>query len=352
MNVEDQLRAVITRQADRYPVPAPDMDGFAAGAMRRQRRQRLVVALAACFVVGIAAAGLVAGKSWWDTRGAAPIDQPTSPKQESTSSATDDRVGIIGPPPPGTPLSGPATGELVAAAALYSTGTWVYADGRIINAWKNFDASDTFRGFMVRQLTPSGVEAMRSFLVDGTTALTPVSDLGNDTKHPGGDPKSSGLFVRDGDRLMHVRDFRDCENEGSSPNQGTWVGCPGITDPDWLPSSAWEDPTFRPFVPHSYQVCLGADGSGWSPAEVLPAEAVDLLLGPENPLARHTPARGVLCTTLADSVARGLADVMDQAGSDYPHGEGDLELSYGIPGNGYLMFLPVLPHGGTYGPGG
>ena len=68
-----------------------------------------------------------------------------------------------------------------------------------------------------------------------------------------------------------------------------------------------------------------------SPAEVLPAEAVDLLLGPESPLADRPPARAALCRGVANPVARELADVMDQAGPAYVRQEDDLALAYNLP---------------------
>ena len=203
---------------------------------------------------------------------------------------------------------------------------------------------------MVRQLTPSGVGALRSFLVDGTSRLTTPAD-----------PTDEGPIVRDdGGRLMHVRDFDGCETRGPSPDQSTWVGCPGLAAPDWLPASAWEDPVFRPFVPHSYQVCLYADPRS-APADVLPADAVDPLLSPESPVADSPVEQEVLCRVLARSHARELRDVIEQAGPGYGCREGDLELGCDIPSRwttaeglteGWLSFLPVLPHGGTYGPGG
>ena len=86
-------------------------------------------------------------------------------------------------------------------------------------------------------------------------------------------------------------------------------------------------------------------------SEIL-AEAVDLLLGPESPLADRPTARGWLCRSLANPVATELADIMDQAGPAYVRQDGDLDLGYSSPVDGGLEFLPVLPHGGTYGPGG
>ena len=46
----------------------------------------------------------------------------------------------------------------------------------------------------------------------------------------------------------------------------------GFSEPEqWLPASAWDDPTFRPFVPHAYQICLSHKDLA-----VLPAEAADM----------------------------------------------------------------------------
>jgi hypothetical protein len=339
VNVEDQLREAITRQADRYEVPPPDIEGFAAGAMRRRRRDRMVAALAACAVVAVVASGFVAERIWWDTRGAGPVDQPTSPiwptQESTTSSSADDRVGLIGPPPPGTPPAGPATGELVAAAQLYFSGTFVYADGRIISVVRNTGDPDfrgyrdEFRGFVVRQLTPSGVEAMRSFLLDGTSGLTPVEKT-----------DGSLLMVRDAGRLMSARGFNGCR---------AWFDrCPSFTEPEqWLPASAWDDPTFRPFVPHSYRVELWSEDPRSSPAEILPAEAVDLLLGPESPLADSPVGQEGLSARITTPVARQLADAMDQAGPAYPRQEGN-NVGYALPSGGYLALQTVLPHGGTF----
>jgi hypothetical protein len=324
--MEDQLRAAITRQADRYEVPAPDIEGFAAAAMRQRRRHRMVAALAACAVVGIVASGFLAGQTWWDTRGAAPADQPTSPTQDPTpSTPADDRVGIIGPPPHGTPTTGPATGKLVAAAELYRSGTWVYADGRIISVVRNA-YSDEFRGYVVRQLTPTGVEAMRSFLLDGTSGLDPVGKT---------DPL---LFVRDADRLMSARPFNGCRDDLWNLDR-----CPGFSEPEqWLPDSAWDDPTFRPFVPHAYQVSLGSDEEVDAlAAELLPAEAADILLAsPECPGT---------CWRVPNSAARDLAEIIDHAGPAYTRRDGTAGLAYeGPSGLDLVTFEPVLPHGGTY----
>jgi hypothetical protein len=197
---------------------------------------------------------------------------------------------------------------------------------------RNNLTSGEFRGFVVRQLTPSGVEAMRSFLLDGTTKLAPAND-----------PDDYGYVrVREGGRLMTAKSSAACGNALAE-------ACRPFEHPEeWLPASAWEDPVLRPFVPHSYQVGLYAPGS--SPAEVLPAEAVDLLLGPGSALADRPFGRDEgLSRELAKPVATQLADVMDQAGPAYPRHEGN-NLGYGLPGpsEDFLVFGTVLPHGGTF----
>ncbi|RYP85102.1 hypothetical protein EKO23_14050 [Nocardioides guangzhouensis] len=208
-------------------------------------------------------------------------------------------------------------------------GTWVYADGRIINVDNN-GTDDRFQGYVVRRLTPSGVEAMRSHLLEASPRLTPLSDNGG------------RLIVRVDGRLMEDRNYTGCWSAGQSRY------CPEFSHPeDWLPASAWEDPTFRPFVPHSYGIGL-MDLRRSGPAELLPTEAADILLA--------TPAiesdREGTSWVVPTSVARELADVMDRAGSDYVREESQ-GLVYTLRSDpGTLDFQlsvgPVLPH--TYDP--
>ena len=286
-----------------------------------RRRKRLVVATATCVALATVAAGLFIRGVTWDAVSIDPVGKPTP----TTSSNSDDRVGFIGPPPPGTAPTGPAAGQLVAAAELYNSSTWVYADGRIINVMTNFGDSDQFRGYVVRQLTPSGVQAMRSFLVEGTPGLTRVDDMGG------------ALIVRDGGRLMYARDFNGCRGGAQSG-----FPCPGFTFPErWLPASAWEDRTFRPFVPHFFQICMSNPPGRLSPAESLPSQAADILLAaPEGPLALTD-----FCKLVAASAAREVADILDQAGSGYVRHEESAGLTYEVPRSGVVMFEPVLPDG-------
>jgi hypothetical protein len=221
-----------------------------------------------------------------------------APPQGSADVA--DRPSFVGPPPPGTPTTGPATGKLVAAAEFWMA-TWIYADGRMITVARD-DIYHGFRGYAVRRLTPSGVEAMRSYILDGTPKLIPLSDNGG------------RLIVRVGDRLMEDRNYTGCVSAG----QSRW--CPDFDMPeDWLPASAWEDPVFRPFVPHTYQACM-MDLRQFGPAELLPTEAANILLAsPETESTREGTCWGV-----ANPVARQLADIMNRADGYVPQESSDL----------------------------
>lgn len=284
-----------------------------------RRRKRFVVTTATCAVLGTVAAGLVGSVA---ARNAASID-PAGQPNPTTSLRTDDRVGFVGLPPPGSPPTGPATGQLVAAARLYNSGTWVYADGRIISVKRNFGYSDQFRGYVVRLLTPSGVEAMRSFLLDGTSGLTLVDKTGGE------------LIVRNGGgRLMFARDFTGCE-AGSSQSRGV---CLAFTNPeDWLPAGAWADPTFQPFVPHAYEFCLTHKDSA-----VLPATAADIFLA--------SPQRDGFnpgdCRAVATSDARTLVEALEDAGAVSIADPPPFKLDLGSLGGDGFWIEPILPDGG------
>jgi hypothetical protein len=281
-----------------------------------RRRKRLVTTATCAVLATVAAALLIRGV----TRDEASID-PAGQPNPTTSSSSSDRIGLVGPPPPGTSPTGPATGQLVAAAPLYNSGTWVYADGRIINVMRNFETSDRFRGYVVRQLTPSGVEAMRSFLLDGTPGPTQVDKVGG------------ALIVRDGGRLMFARDFKGCVANSQSTGS-----CPGFSRPeDWLPAVAWEDPTFRPFVPHAYELCLSHRDSA-----VLPARAADIFLA--------SPVRDGLdagdCRAVATSDATALLDALEEAGAVSNSDQHNLAVDLRRLGGGEFSISPILPHGG------
>jgi hypothetical protein len=286
-----------------------------------RRRKRLVVTTATCAVLAIVAAGLLIRGVTRDAVSIYPTGQPT----RTTSSSPDDRVGFVGPPPPGTSPTGPATGELAAAAYLYNSGTWVYADGRIINVVRNFETTDQFRGYVVRQLTPSGVEAMRSFLLDGTSGLTRVDKSGGE------------LIVRYGGRLMFARDFKGCTAGHVRAGWANAVGCPDFTNPEgWLPADAWEDPTFRPFIPHAYELCLSR-----MDLTVLPATAADIFLA--------SPVRDGLdagdCRAVATSDARTLVDTLEDAGAVSNADEHNLEVDLRDLGGHGFVISPILPDG-------
>jgi hypothetical protein len=201
----------------------------------------------------------------------------------------------------------------------------VYADGRIINVLRNGLTSSEFRGYVVRYLTPSGVEAMRSFLLDGTSGLTRFDTQGGE------------LIVRDGDRLMFARDFNECGAGHGPAGFANAVGCPAFTNPeDWLPADAWEDPTFRPFIPHAYELCLTQKDLA-----VLPATAADIFLA--------SPVRDGLdagdCRAVATSDARTLVESLEDVGAVSNADEHNLAVDLRSLGGNGIVISPILPDG-------
>jgi hypothetical protein len=166
---------------------------------------------------------------------------------------------------------------------------------------------------------------MRSFLLDGTSGLTRVDAVGGD------------LIVRDGGRLMFARDFTDCE----AASQSGGVGCPFFTNPEhWLPATAWEDPTLRPFIPHAYELCLTDKVSG-----VLPPRAADIFLASPQ---RDGMATGD-CRAVATSDLTTLVEAFEEAGAVVSNAD-QQPFSGHLPtlgGDGFWI-EPILPHGRIY----
>jgi hypothetical protein len=298
-----------------------------------RRKQRLVMATASCVVLGAIAAGLVVSLATKNPTSVGPIDRPeptTTPTPAPTPTPPDDRIGIIGPPLPGTPPTGPDTGELVAAAETYNTGSWVYADGRLINAARNYGTSDEYRGIVVRRLTPSGVEAIRQFLLEGTNRYSGPSET---FEH---------LRVREGGRLVNVQPFAACglalTEASSALSKSARRVCPPLEHPEtWLPADAWEDPTYRPFIPATFRVCLDQPD-----ASVLPATAADILL------ASPTRSGWGDCRAVTTSDARIIADALEAAGA-VSEGGNNLAFNLGnLRSKGHLVFAAILPDGGWF----
>jgi hypothetical protein len=122
-------------------------------------------------------------------------------------------------------------------------------------------------------------------------------------------------------------------------------GCPPLDHPEtWLPASAWEDQTYRPFVPATFAVCLDA-----AEADVLPATAADIFVASPN---YEEQAIGDDCRAVATPSARTIAGALQDAGA-VPHRITALYFDLGNLGSdGSVAFLPVLPHGASFWDGG
>lgn len=220
-------------------------------------------------------------------------------------------AGLVGGlPPEGATPSKPLRGELVMEGSGSDLGYMyyvnLYADGRLI--WARHVQGGALPGnnlprWIEQRLTPEGVELLRS----GAVPL-------------GG--------------------------EFENPAQG-------------LPASAWEDRTFRPFVPWRYHACLSDDQPSLASLtlDFLPAEAKDLLS--RSPWMDGVAGGSCREVTLED--ARVLVEILSDAGFELIGdqrgerttlgGPGMFEMvtdPWGNPPNyPAIVFRPVLPHGSS-----
>jgi hypothetical protein len=322
---ETRIRDALRTSAE-LPVSPEDLGQAEARFRSRQelpsRRPRVAPVFPAVALAVAAALVVAAGLAWWLVRPGTGDDiqpAPPAPRPTEASPGPDARVGYVGLPEEGAVPTGPASGRLVANAGGWNNPTWVFADGRLITL-ERYGTNDTV-GFLVRQLTGSGVDAMRAYLVDGTAKLTPPEQI-----------ESGGPSVRVGGRMMIAQAFEDCDS----------LSCPRFEQPEtWLPASAWADPTFRPFVPHAYELIVRVP-STTSPANVLPAEVADIL--PTTP-----DGVGEYRQVVPLSAAHELADIMDGAGFVRREDPGGLAYEVSDQGEfGGLSLQAVLPTGGSF----
>jgi hypothetical protein len=241
----------------------------------------------------------------------------------------------------------------------------VYADGRIL--WHRYPF-----GWHEQRLTPEGVALVRAEIL--STGLfdpdqpPPGSELGLPF------PWYGSIEVRNQDRLVYVPGRQDqaWTNEFNRLHKR-------LRNLDsWLPPSAWEDRTIRPYVPSTYAICLSNNTGRFEnqpPIEpssilsLLPAPAEDLLsgarhwrwqdrasedperLGPTQLGGRPTLLAGQgnpHCFDVTTDQARTINQALDDAGIDHDLG-GQLVYSFDAPDpvsrTVAIFFLPYLPHG-------
>ena len=276
--------------------------------------------------------------------------------------------GFIGLPPKGATPSTPESGQLVLRWLGRSetlggrplVRVWVYADGRVI--WSRFGripegASELTSGYLEQRLTAEGVELLQSEVL----GLLEGSGIPLETVPTDEEPTGFGVEVRDGDRLVRLRE----QSEGTSrlPEQLSARRRIDalLTDPaSVLPSSAWAVREVRAYVPSHYAVCIDAappkDASQL--LSLLPPRAADLLrdksrtsseadlLSNVDQVPGHMVVIGrsvTYCSKLATEEAREVAEAV--SGLDPDPRFHTLVLAYRVAETTAIWFEPYLPHG-------
>lgn len=332
--MNDERFAVMDRFAPLFEPPGSPFTGFERRRDRKRRNQRITAG-----VVGIA----VFVTAVWIVTSGAPDDRSLTPAGTGptlTGSAVADqavwpdypgRVGLVGLAPEGMTPSYPARGDLVVSFFYGHTPSGdpgryhldVYADGRVLRmklgeAYAGGDSTPT--GWVEQRLSPEGVELIRSEVL--ATGLL-VSDA-----HFLSMPLFGSIEVRDGDRQVHIT-WGDIGIEGgpfvnATPEQRNALRAldARLEDLSWLPPSAWEDPTYRPYVPATYSLCLITEpGFGLDRVlNSLPRAAQGAIRGLDR--THEVSDVGGLtgngweswCSTVPVVKARSIAGILDAAG--------------------------------------
>jgi len=329
------------------PVPCEVDDAVIREARRRARRRRwsyggVVVALAA--VVAFAAWGPtppVQGPPTTGGGGGGALVPGGAGRDADDPTAL--RVGFVGLPPEGAVPSSPPTGTLVFSVQTAPVRIWGYADGRMISyrngaAAMPEAANPAFSGFLEQQLTPEGIEMLRSYLLDNATFGPPTDS------QEGAWSYAFPHTVRMADGQFVSAAVRGC----------SWFsGCPRFTDPEaWLPASAWTDQWYRAYVPTEFRICY--DRSDGQPVTVdqvrdaLPPEAATRLLAHRT--LDYSPRE---CAVVRTEDARTIDRSFQLAEFQQPEVTELYMLRYVPPTDAgqsesmgaTVIFQPVLPHG-------
>ena len=313
-----------------------DWDDVLSRFGAHQRHRRLIVVLAAVALVAVGAASALAVRAYLDK-------------------------GFVGLPPQGAAPSTPQKGELVLSYDGRPSSpvmtrphhrVWVYADGRLIwdreAIYRPFHANKHTTGLLEQRLTPKGIgllqsEALSTGLFDRDRALT------SDHQFLWG-----YIRARNGDRLILV--------EWHHLNPGDPPYPPRFRDPTerqvktldrltarlatpetWLPGGAWADRKIKAYVPRRYAVCLES-------ADEQPSRVFALLPGPAKNRLRTKRLAAGDCYHVPTEGARAIAKALDDAGLDR---QKTFSLAYEVTRpfrtsritEGYVKFLPILPHG-------
>ena len=314
---------VLERFAPLFEAPEPSFEGLLRRRDRKRRNERIVAGVVgiALFLTPIA---LFAGLISTDR-----AQKPGTPGATEQASPSPTGVGLLGLPPEGAPPSTPEHGQLVLDFRFGHTGgdpgrfsLQVYADGRVI--WQRLSVPPT--GLIEQRLTPEGVE-----LVLAEILSTGFFDRDREFVGLPGRFHYGGIQVRVGDRLVHLTWGNAGFEEGEDPiaTTATPEQVRALERLDarledlasWLPTSAWEDPELRPYVPFRYVVCYsGQDEAIQRPRllDLLPAPAEELLSAKATNVDRFNGPYGSIpywCSVLRTEEARELAGILEDAGA-------------------------------------
>ena len=327
-------------QAERvFTPPDGSFDRFLRRLDRRRRNRRIAAGVVG-IAVFVAAIWIVTSVGSFDrSTPAVPGGSETGPTQTAQSVAPEtDAEGISGLPPKGATPSTPESGELV--VELIDPGVWVYADGRVISTMY-LRTLVPYSGLVEQQLTPEGVEFLRSRVLS-TGLFEHDLDLASE------DMCCLDISVRDGDRLVSLRwgpryALSDPEAPTATPKQAAALQSLKalLTSPASWPASVWTDQRIRAYVPTSYSFCSRYA----EPSRVLallPEQAGDLLgagyLNADGSGGRLQPD----CVRMTSEDARALARILiAEFGRD-----GVSVLRFSPEDQSFLIAMnPVLPHG-------
>lgn len=275
--------------------------------------------------------------------------------------SVDDSVGLRGLPPEDATTSTPLQGELVVSMwAHFESDEWfslyLYEDGRVI--WRDGFDRETNTGWVEQRLTPEGVVTVHEAVI--TTGLFDPDTPGQ-TKHL---PATGYIQVRMDDHLV----VRWGQSTMDHPIRERLKGLS-----DWLPASAWADPTPRMYVPASYGVCLAYEQDGLTttfapvpedPSELLEAYPVSvrvLLADAEHYFLDELGDRDLIaasswhsphCYQMTTDQARSLVERLFSVGvGGYDSGFGEF-VAHNINSQQrtvWMTMVPFMPHGAPPG---
>ena len=315
----------------------PPPDGFERMLRRhdRKRRNQRIEAGVVAIAIFVAAVWIVMSGGP-DDRGPTPAGTGpavTGPAVTDQAVWPDypGQVGLVGLAPEGVPPSSPGSGELVVSFFYGHTpngdpGRYhldVYADGRLLRMklGEEYAGGDTTAtGWIEQRLSPEGVELIRSEVLATGLLIRDAHFLSM--------PLFGSIEVRDGDRIVHIT-WGDIGTEGgplvtSTPEQRDALRAldTRLEDLSWLPASAWEDPTYRPYVPSRYSLCILTEpDTGLDRALGSLPRAVQEILRPLDRIHEVSDVGGLhgdggesWCSTVTAEEARSIAGILDAAG--------------------------------------